>query len=75
MTNSVRLEVPGCVTEPVIASGCCAVMAEDLGKEELMAVPGVHQVAVDQDRGLLTVSTLSNDSARTEACAIGAARA
>lgn len=70
MSSTIRLEVPSLVTEPVIASGCCAVMAEDLVKEELMAVPGVHEVTVDQERRLLTVSYAP---ARTEARTIRAA--
>ncbi|MGH7675863.1 MAG: hypothetical protein ACREMV_11395 [Gemmatimonadales bacterium] len=70
MSNTIRLEAPRLVAEPVIASGCCAILAEDIVQEELMAVPGVHGVTVGEERGLFTVSY---DPAQTEACAIRAA--
>ena len=65
MPTTIDFEVPRLLTEPVIASGCCAVPAEDLIKEELTAVRGVQDVTREQETGRLTY-----DPAQTDARAI-----
>lgn len=67
MPTTIGFEMPRLLTEPVIASGCCAVPAEDLIKEELTAVRGVQDVTREQETGRLTVTY---DPAQTDARAI-----
>ncbi|HSH83371.1 MAG TPA: heavy-metal-associated domain-containing protein [Herpetosiphonaceae bacterium] len=56
MLNTIQLKVPKLVVQPILASGCCAVMAEDLITDELTAIPGVQAVAVEPDPGLVSVT-------------------
>lgn len=67
MSETIRLEVPRLLTEPAVASGCCAVLAEDIIRDELMDVPGVKAVSVEQKTGRVTISF---DASRTDPPAI-----
>lgn len=62
MDETIRLQVPRLLTEPAVASGCCAVPAEDIIREELMDVPGVNAVSVERKTGWVTISA---DASRT----------
>ncbi len=64
MSETIRLEVRRLLTEPAVASGCCAVLAGDVIRDELMDVPGVKAVSVEQKTGRVTVSF---DASRTNA--------
>lgn len=52
---SVALSVPRLIEDPVVASGCCATLAEDIITEELAAWPGVDAVLIEQTRGQVIV--------------------
>ncbi|HSH78144.1 MAG TPA: heavy-metal-associated domain-containing protein [Herpetosiphonaceae bacterium] len=56
MLNTIQLKVPKLVVQPILASGCCAVMAEDLITDELSAIPGIQAIAIEPDTGLLRVT-------------------
>ncbi len=48
--RAIRLEVPLLIENPVVASGCCAVPAEDVLREEL-SWPGVTVSDIDTTGG------------------------
>ncbi len=49
-----RLVVPGLAEAPVVGGGCCSfVLAEDALAEALGAWPGIVEVEVDIERGLI----------------------
>jgi cell division GTPase FtsZ len=52
---SITLSVPRLIEDPVVASGCCATLAEDITTQELTAWPGVDAVVIEQAIGQVIV--------------------
>jgi copper chaperone CopZ len=50
-TKHLVLRVPRLAEEPVIAAGCCAVLAEDIIREELERLDGVDEIRIDDSTG------------------------
>lgn len=55
MSDTIYLAVPKLVAQPVLSAGCCAVLAADIVADDLMAMPGMHPVAVAEATGIVTV--------------------
>ncbi|HZU12121.1 MAG TPA: hypothetical protein VFB58_04715 [Chloroflexota bacterium] len=52
---SITLAVPRLIEDPVVASGCCATLAEDIITQELTSWPGIDAVVIEQAIGKLIV--------------------
>jgi copper chaperone CopZ len=52
---SITLSVPRLIEDPVVASGCCATLSEDIITQELTSWPGVEAVVIQQAIGQVIV--------------------
>lgn len=55
VSTSVAVTVSRMIDEAVVASGCCATLAEDIMTQELAASPGVQVVKIEQAIGQVIV--------------------
>lgn len=56
MNTTVQFSVPRLRTHPVLAAGCCALLAEEIIVDALADLPGVSTVQVDQPAGRVIVT-------------------